>query len=476
MISSSDSFRLISPPDSKRKSSKREVHAKKLQKKRELEEARKQREFQRAQAKDKENARKSKFKPIFIRRVSHKPTYCTVGSYILNKDQMPGRNDSIPPTFTTKNEVQSSKSLCRLKNAVNWMLLFADKKTVTDRHDKTKPHSPENTYKWWFRLAFHTLTFPDQLHTDAFIKEHMLQPYLYWLQRQWNCSYVWKAESQINGHIHFHITVDQFVPKLKMIRKWNQILQVYGYLTEEESTNTEGRAKATTQVKAVLNEKKCAKDIADYVAKKDKLPTVVARGFQAIWNGETTCTKEIRQAFKYLRYGKDATAEQMFSTVAASANSSQLHCAFNNPVDPETPKNAKNTGDLLKRVIDGRLWGCSSELSNIKIDIEEGEDKIHGKDMLNHEEEIFFRQNKDIYNLGKTLIKRKKQDASKKDPGERSVLCITDEDIERKYAIFENVWIHPHLSMMKKGSHLQKLIHEEKMMRKFSKQKYFTEN
>ena len=119
----------------------------------------------------------------------------------------------------------------------------------------------------------------------------MLQPYLYWLQRQWNCSYVWKAEAQINGHIHFHITVDQFVPKLKMIRKWNQILRVYGYLTDEESINTTGRAKATTQVKAVLNEKKCAKDIADYVAKKDKLPTVVQRGFEAIWKGEVNCTK-----------------------------------------------------------------------------------------------------------------------------------------------------------------------------------------
>ena len=221
---------------------------------------------------------KKPFHPIFIRKVSHKPTYCTISNYLLNKDQLPATpSNQIPPTFKIKNDIQSSKSLCRLKNAVNWMLLFADKKIVLDRHDKTKPHSNENTFRWSFRLAFQTLTLPDQLHSDAFIKEHMLQPYLYWLQRYYNCSYVWKAETQINGHIHFHITVDQFVPKLKIIRKWNQILRVYGYLTTEESQNTTGRAQSTTQVKAVLSEKKCAKDIANYVGKKDSLPTVIQK-------------------------------------------------------------------------------------------------------------------------------------------------------------------------------------------------------
>lgn len=475
-ISNSDSFQLVSPPILKRIKSKRKQRAEKENKKRLQEETRKEREFQREVTKQKKNSRKRGVKPIFIRKVSHKPTYCTVGSYIINKADLPNYESTIPPTFTVKNDIQSSKSLCRLKNAVNWMLLFADKKTVKAKHDKAKAHSKENSFTWSFRLAFHTLTLPEQNHSDAFIKEHMLQPYLYWLQRMWNCSYVWKAETQINGNIHFHITVDQYVPKLKMIRKWNQILRVYGYLTMEESTNTTGRAQATTQVKAVLNEKKCAKDIADYVAKKDKLPTVVARGFEAIWKGEVNCTKEIKACFKYLRYGKEAQAAQMFSTVAAAAASAQLHCNFHNPKDPETPKNAKNTGDLLKRVVDGRLWGCSSELSNINISIEEGDAKVKDTDLLDHEEQIFFRQNPDIYNLGKTLIKRKKIEAAKKSEPERVVLCITDEDIERKFEIFKNVWIHPHLSVMKKGSHLQKLLHEQKIKGKFNKQKYFIEN
>ena len=43
----------------------------------------------------------------------------------------------------------------------------------------------------------------------------------------------------------------------------------------KKSINTTGRAQSTTQVKAVLSEKKCAKDIANYVGKKDSLPTVI---------------------------------------------------------------------------------------------------------------------------------------------------------------------------------------------------------
>lgn len=496
-ISNSDSFQLVSPPISKRIRSKREHREEKENKKRLQEEARKEREFQREVTKQKENSRKRGVKPIFVRKVSHKPTYCTVGSYIINKADIPNYESTIPPTFTVKNDIQSSKSLCRLKNAVNWMLLFADKKEVKTKIDKSAPWSKDNIKKWWFRLAFITLTLPDdQQHSDSEIKDHMLQPFLYWLQRYYNCSYVWKAETQINGNIHFHITIDQFVPWKSIRAKWNKIMSNHGYCKiYQDGTNDKGDS--ATQIKAVLNEKKCAKDIADYVAKKDMLPTVVARGFQSIWKGEVKCTKEIKQCFKYLRYGKEDTEEQMFLTVAAAAATAQLHCAY----DPEKKKG--NPG-LLKRVVDGRLWGTTATtylkkknekgrkvfvldefgnkivdkhgLSNITISIEEGDSYVKETDLLDHEEKIFFRQNPDIYNLGKTLIKRKKIEAAKKSEGERAVLCITDEDIERKYQAFENVWIHPHLSVMKKGSHLQKLIHEQKLKMKFNKQKFFTDN
>ena len=40
----------------------------------------------------------------------------------------------------------------------------------------------------------------------------------------------------------------------------------------------------------------------------------------------------------------------------------------------------------------------------------------------------------------------------------------------------KNVFIHKHLSEMKKGATLQKLLHEEKLKRKKNFQTFFTEN
>jgi len=468
-----DSFELVSPNSIPRKLTKRQHIERKHDKKRKQLDAKIERERLRAEELAKNNRT---FKPIYIRRVSHKPTYCTVNQILLNRDELPGSNNNAPPTFTLKNDVQSAKSLCRLKNAVNWMLLFADKKQVKTKIDKTQPFKIENIKTWSFRLAFITLTLSDlQQHSDEYIKEHLLQPFLYWLQRYYNCSYVWKAESQINGNIHFHITVDQFVPWKSVRAKWNKILAKHGYCKVfQDGTNDKGDS--ATQIKAVLHEAKCAKDIANYVAKKDKVPIVITKGFKAIWDGELTCTKDIRAAYKYLRYGKTDTDVNMFETVSQASQTSQLHCKFFSSLDPDIPKYWKPTGDLFKHVIDGRLWGCSSELSNIDIFIEEGDQYLKGEDLLNYEERIFFRQNPDIYNLGKTLIRRDKRNESNNNECERRVRCTTDEDIEHKYAIFKNVWIHPHLSLMKKGSHLQKLIHETKLTRKFNKQKFFTDN
>ena len=122
----------------------------------------------------------------------------------------------------------------------------------------------------------------------------------------------------------------------------------------------------------------------------------------------------------------------------------QVHCKFNREVKTE-----KQDTQWYKRVIEGRLWGCSEALSNIKIFLDE-----HDCD-FKKEETIFFRQNDDIYNLGKKVIEREKDKHAKVDIAERQVRGITDEDIEHRYPFMENVFIHPHLSLMKKAVHFK---------------------
>lgn len=359
-------------------------------------------------------------RPPTVFTVKHQPTYACL-SY-KRADGLK-ENRKPPAAFITKNEIQSIKSQTRLKNAINWMLLFADKKRVYSKSKKTS---------FFFRLAFITLTLSDkQNHTDDYLKEKMLQPFLYWLTRYYNCLYVWKAESQLNGNIHFHITVDTFIPWKSVRAKWNKLLAKQNYCkVMQDGSNDKGDA--ATQIKSVLNEKQCANDIGGYMSKKDRI-----------------ALKDI-EAIKNKRAGYE---------------DSMVHCKFNPEMEP-----GKQDKNWYKRVINGRLWGCSESLSNINIFIDETYTEFQ------KEEKIFFRQNEDIYNLGKNIIEREKKKFSKVDEAVRAVRCMTDLDIEKRYRFMENVFIHKHLAGMKKGGLLQAMIHEEKMKRKKNFQKYFTEN
>ena len=378
-------------------------------------EAPKEKKKTRAQEKREASAR-----PPTVFTVKHQPTYACL-SY-KRADGLK-ENRKPPAAFITKNEIQSMKSQTRLKNAINWMLLFADKKRVYSKSKKTS---------FFFRLAFITLTLSDkQHHSDDYIKEKMLQPFLYWLTRYYNCLYVWKAESQLNGNIHFHITVDTFIPWKSVRAKWNKLLAKQNYCKVMQDGSND-RGDAATQIKSVLNEKQCANDIGGYMSKKDRI-----------------ALKDI-EAIKNKRAGYE---------------DSMVHCKFNPEVGPE-----KQDKNWYKRVIKGRLWGCSENLSNINIFIDETYTEFQ------KEEKIFFRQNADIYNLGKNIIEREKKKFSKVDKAVRAVRCMTDEDIEKRYRFMENVFIHKHLAGMKKGGLLQAMIHEEKMKRKKNFQKFFTEN
>jgi hypothetical protein len=82
-------------------------------------------------------------------------------------------------------------------------------------------------------LTFVTLTLPsEQAHDDKFIKRNILTPFLATLQRLYNVNeYLWKAELQNNGNIHFHVLIDQYIHWAELRSRWNYTLQPYGYIS-----------------------------------------------------------------------------------------------------------------------------------------------------------------------------------------------------------------------------------------------------
>ena len=147
-----------------------------------------------------------------------------------------------------------------------WMMLISNPKKI---------YSKKENLHFTFKINFITLTLSStQKHTDQFIKNHMLAPFLKFLSRSWNVnSYIWKAEAQKNGNIHFHITANKFVHWRAIRIKWNSLQEKHGYLTKEMFNKPVSEINST-DVHAVKNDKQIIKYMLKYFSKneKDKRP------------------------------------------------------------------------------------------------------------------------------------------------------------------------------------------------------------
>ena len=82
------------------------------------------------------------------------------------------------------------------------------------------------------KIAFITLTLPSkQVHSDNDIKSKCLNQFLIELSKYHKVSnYVWRAEYQKNGNIHFHILVNRYIFWNDIRNRWNRIINKLGYV------------------------------------------------------------------------------------------------------------------------------------------------------------------------------------------------------------------------------------------------------
>lgn len=87
--------------------------------------------------------------------------------------------------------------------------------------------------KQLFQLAFITLTVSDSNRMLTAKEAHslLLEPFLLYLRRKHQViNYVWKAELQKRGQIHYHITIDQFIEYTAIKDTWNNLQRKAGLL------------------------------------------------------------------------------------------------------------------------------------------------------------------------------------------------------------------------------------------------------
>lgn len=212
----------------------------------------------------------------------------------------------------------------KLKKALNYFLFISSEKTI---------HLNYSGRKFKFKLAFVTLTLPStQVHSDNEIKSKCLNSFLIELKKFYKVhNYIWRAEKQKNGNIHFHLLVDKFIPYQELRDRWNRIINKLGYV-DRYRENQINFFKDGFRVRSELLP----------TWPKDKQLQAYKRGSKLHWNSpNSTDIHSIRNIQNIKVYISKYLTKQELSNSAAQ--------------------------EQAEKVISqgGRIWGCNYELSNI---------------------------------------------------------------------------------------------------------------
>jgi hypothetical protein len=252
--------------------------------------------------------------PIYIDQFTVRPTYSV--AYSVRADGLPPSRGGNSRPIVRSQGIVSSKAAAKISNAINWLLLFSHKKRV---------YSKKEDKSFSFVLNFITLTLSDKQkegHTDKYILRHLLQPFLKWLGRNHAQLYVWRAETQMNGNLHFHITTNTFIHWKQIRKKWNNLQQRHGYLKKwTEGNNPDPNS---TDVHAVKNERETARYMAKYMTKQ----------------------KPLNYCSRYCAIEDKPNNEYELTKSTLEKNGSRFE---------------------YSRAVRTRLWGCSASLSNLAI-------------------------------------------------------------------------------------------------------------
>lgn len=207
----------------------------------------------------------------------------------------------------------SAKAIRRLSNSVNWLVASAKKKFIYDK---------KSGKRFAFKINFITLTIPTLEHglSDHEFKAKLLHNFINTCRYKYDLkNYVWKVEAQKNGNIHAHFTTDTFIHHKDLRDTWNRILKKAGILQ-------------------LYTEKHSAMSFEDY--------------FKSYYSSDSQFLAKAKKAYAFGT-----------STNWTSPNSTDVHAVHKvSDIAAYLAKYmSKNEKD--RRKIKGRLWSCSTNLS-----------------------------------------------------------------------------------------------------------------
>ena len=155
-----------------------------------------------------------------------------------------------------------------LKNISN-LVEISNTKRVMDLESK-------KSFK--FKVSFITLTLSaTQIHTDKEIKDEIFIPFLELMSKVHNMSsYVWRAERQRNGNIHFHICTNVYIHYIDLVAKWNRAQNKLHYIDRFETKHKHRKANSV-DVHSVIDVNSVGRYVAKYMAKGSDDDNILGR-------------------------------------------------------------------------------------------------------------------------------------------------------------------------------------------------------
>lgn len=169
-----------------------------------------------------------------------------------SRHQFPSRSVDL-----RKDNSLSRNSSMKMRRAITWLVSAAEIKKVFEKKYKRK-------VDW--RINFITLTLPRQGFKDDRQIKRLLNLWFKWAIYNYGMTnYVWKAEVQQRGDLHFHIISDCYIHHSNIRFAWNRILRNHNLLGGHENPNS-------IDVHAVIDEriKNLTAYAIDYMQKKEK--------------------------------------------------------------------------------------------------------------------------------------------------------------------------------------------------------------
>ena len=221
--------------------------------------------------------------------------------------------------------------------------------------------------------TFVTLTLPaKQFHTDKELNAKALNRFITQVKRSHEVThYLWRAERQENGNIHYHVVIDKFIGWQAVRKYWNAIMNDLGYIDHYRNEQSQFHQFGFQVRKDMLQS-----------WPEDSQRKAYNEGIESNWSNPNStdihALYKVKNVSSYIsKYVTKADEFQKLLDLKKAYEDQQLS------EDEYNVHKEIIQSEIDRKKINGRCWGCSDELRKLKNhELIECEDCFHLTDAL----------------------------------------------------------------------------------------------